>query len=160
MSTSDAIIPRSLMESLKDAFKIQASTPVKILDVGPAVPEKLASVGLIAAIGMQSTQYSGTLSLCFPDATFLGILEKMLGEKYPVITPENADAAGELLNIVYASARVKMNEGGNDFAPAIPTITHGVNMQMARGGNPKVVRLNCSCEFGSFFLEVSLRKSK
>lgn len=154
----DPVIPKSLVDSLKTAFSVQASTPVEITAVGAVDATASRDVDLIAAIGLKSSQFSGTLAICFPSATFLAIVNRMLGESHQEISRENSDAAGELLNIIYASARVKINEGGHDFALAIPTVAGGQNLHISHGGSPKIVRVNCSTDCGPFFLEVSLRR--
>jgi CheY-specific phosphatase CheX len=156
-SPLDPIIPKSLIESLKETFSIQASTTIEILKVCAVEPVHSSSADLIAAIGMKSSTVSGTLAICFPKSSFLGMVNKMLGEGFSEITVENSDAAGEFLNIIYASARVKMNQAGHDFAPAIPTVTRGSDVKISHGGVPKIVKVDCRCEHGEFHLEVSLR---
>ena len=155
----DAIIPRSLTNSLKETFSIQASTPIEITKLSVVEPHTLQDVDLIAAIGLTSSAFTGTLALCFPGKPFLAVISRMLGEDYTEITIENSDAIGELLNIVYASARVKMNQGGHDFSPAIPTVIRGSHIQISHGNAAKIIRVECKCEFGPFYLEVSLRKT-
>lgn len=154
----DSIIPRSLTESLKDTFSIQASCPIEITKVSIVEPHSLVSVNLISAIGLKSTSFEGTLALCFPKDPFLGVINHMLGESHTDVTQENSDAIGELLNIVYGSARVKMNMAGHDFMPAIPTIIRGDDIQISHGQSAKIIRIDCKCEHGVFFVEVSLRK--
>lgn len=155
---NDSIIPKSLMDSLKDAFAVQASTTVKLLQVTAVDPQSLPNVDIISAIGIRSSSIAGTLAICFPAPTFLGVLNKMLGENYAEITQENADAAGELMNIIYASARVKINQSGHDFAPAIPTTTRGAALQISHSGSKKVIRVDCSCDYGPFYLEIGVRR--
>lgn len=155
----DPVIPKSLIESIKDTFTVQANTPIEILqvkamDVSSSTQE---NTDLIAAIGMNSGKFSGTVAICFPTNTFLGIVNRMLGENYTSVTNENADAASEILNILYGGARVKINKAGHDFTPAIPTVTRGKNLRIAHGESKKVVRIDCQCEFGPLHLEVSLR---
>jgi CheY-specific phosphatase CheX len=159
-STLDPVIPRSLVDSIRDSFGIQASTPVEIVGVSTEVAPSPMAVDVVSALGMKSSQLQGTLALCLPSKSFLGIINKMLGENFQTITPENADAAGEMLNIIYASARVKWNQAGHDFEPSIPTTARGSNLQMSHGSNAKVVRISCKCEHGDFYLEVSLRRRK
>ncbi len=153
----DSIIPKSLTDAVKDTFSIQAGTPVEIVKVYMAEPQSLKDISIISAIGLKSSKYSGILALCFPSKPFLGILSKMLGESYSEITTENSDAAGEWMNIVYASARVKINQAGNDFSPALPTVTRGSNVQISHGSTVKIIRVDCQCEFGIFHMELSLK---
>ena len=154
----DSIIPRSLIDSLKETFSIQASTPIEIIKVSVVEPQSLHEVDLIAAIGLKSSVLYGTLALCLPAVPFLAILNRMLGENYTEITPENSDAIGELLNITYGAARVKINQSGHDFSPAIPTVTCGTKIQISHGSAAKIIRIDCKCEFGLLYVEVSLRE--
>jgi chemotaxis protein CheX len=156
----DPLIPKSLIDSMKDAFSIQASTPVEIVGAKIAPAEDLSKgIDIVSVIGIQSSNLVGSVALCFPAATFLGIVNKMLGESYDVITSENSDAAGELLNIIYGAARVRMNTAGHDFKPAIPTVVKGNEISVNHSGNPTMVRILCKTEAGQFHLEVSLKRS-
>lgn len=155
---TETIVPTALFDSLRETLKIQANTPVEILQVASSERSDLNDVDIIAAIGMNSTAFGGTVAICFPKDTFLKIINQMLGESYTEISPENADAAGEFLNIIYASARVKINEAGNDFVPALPTTTRGPHIQLSHGGGNKIVRATCSTAHGLFYFELSFRK--
>lgn len=155
----DPIIPKSLIESIQDTFTVQANTPIEILQVKAmdVADSSNENSDLIAAIGMNSGKISGTVAICFPKTTFLGVVNRMLGENYTEITNENSDAASEILNILYGGARVKINKAGHDFTPAIPTVTRGKSLRIAHGDSKKVVRIDCRCEFGTLHVEVSLR---
>ena len=153
----DPIIPKSLMEAILSSFQVQATTAVELLGATAIAPGRDPHIDIAATIGIRSSGYSGILALCFPQATFLGVINKMLAEQYQAINEENSDAAGELLNIIYGSARVKFNDGGHDFSPAIPTVVFGNDINISHGSTPLVVRINCRCEFGPFSLEISLR---
>lgn len=157
-TTIDPLIPRSLMEALKDAFQVQASTPIEILSATALAPSARTGIEIASAIGLKSTNYTGTLALCFPEKTFLGVINRMLGESYSEINKDNSDAAGEMLNIIFGSARVKMNAGSHDFLPAIPTVARGVEISISHGNSPMIIKIECKCEFGTFHLEISLRK--
>ncbi len=154
----DPIIPKSLVDSIKDAFGIQASCPIEIKSVTAVPPSVVNGIDIISIIGVQSAKLRGTFALCFPKVAFLGIVNKMLGETFPEINNDNADAAGELLNITYAGARVKINQAGHDFQPAIPSVVRGNDIIVAHGEVPLIVRVNCQSEFGPFHAEISLRK--
>lgn len=154
----ESVIPTSLFESVRETLRVQASTPVEITRVETIERSSLSDVEIIAAVGMNSSLYSGTLAICFPKETFLKVVNQMLGEKYTEITVENSDAAGELMNIIYASARVKINQAGNDFGPALPTTTRGPHIQISHGGSNKIVRATCGTAYGTFYFEISFRR--
>ena len=154
----DPIIPNTLVASLKEAFSVQASTVIEITGAKAILAAAVSGISVAAVLGIRSSELAGTLALCFQKATFLGIVNRMLGEKYVEIDADNSDAAGELLNILYASARVKINEAGNNFLPSLPTVVRGDKIEISHGTVPKIVKIDCHCEFGDFHLEVSLKK--
>jgi chemotaxis protein CheX len=156
----EPLIPRTLVETLKNTFAIQASTEITIKSLAAVPPSPLAGCDLVSIIGMKSSTLSGLAALVFPAATFLGVVNRMLGENYTEINQENSDAAGEILNIIYGSARVKINDGGHDFTPAIPTVVKGTDVGVAHGDVPLVVRIACDSDLGPFFMEISLRRAQ
>ena len=159
MSNKENIIPASLQKSIESTFSIQLSTPAKILSVEAAEDTgKSSSIDCMSVLGLKSTEYQGALALGFPQKTFLPLVEKMIGEKYQEISKTNADACSEILNIIYASARVSINQAGYDFDPAIPTTLLGKELNLAMGAQSKYLRFSCECEYGPFLVALSLRK--
>ena len=155
----DPIIPKLLIQAVKDAFSIQASTPVTLHQVSEATASDVNDTSIAAVISMVGAEVEGTLALCFEERTLLGVLNRMIGESYTQINKENVDAAGELLNIVYASARVKINESaGYVFQPALPTVLQGKDLSVSHQNSGKVARASFKTEFGNFCFEVSVRK--
>lgn len=150
-------VPMTLVDALKETFAIQAQSPVEILKVTVVDNSALSDSDIVAAIGLHSSEAAGTAAICFPDGTFLGVVNRMLGENYSKVDAENVDAAGELMNIIYASARVRINQAGHDFTPAIPTVTRGTGVRISHGGATKVAVVECRCDHGPFRLEVSMR---
>src|SRR3954464_11630819 len=55
---------------------------------------------IAGVIGITSTAFNGTITLCFPEKVFLGAMSKMLGTEFPEITSDLQDGAAELLNII------------------------------------------------------------
>ena len=154
----DPMIPNTLVNSVKEVLSIQATVTVTVKKVEAVPPIQLPGIDIASSIGIKGKDLTGTLAICFPRATFLAIVGKMLGEAYAEINNENADAAGELLNIIYGSARVKINEAGHSFLPAIPTVVYGDKLKVSHGDVPLIVRIDCETEFGPFHLEVGFRK--
>lgn len=144
-------------EALRDTFEVQASTVLTIRKVETLRPGPIENIEILASIGMKSSALSGLLAVYFPASTFLGVLNKMVGESYKEVSDEGADAAGELLNIAYARGRSKLNELGADFLPAIPTVIRGTRVVILHGGAPFVARVTADSEFGLVYMEVSLK---
>jgi CheY-specific phosphatase CheX len=146
------------MDAVKEVISIQATVPVRVRNVAAVRPEQLPGIGIVSSIGIKEPGLGGTLALCFPNATFLAIVGKMLDETYTEVNSDNADAAGELLNIIYANARVKINGAGHAFLPAIPTVIYGDKVKISHGEVALIVRVDCETDYGPFHLEVSLKK--
>lgn len=156
--TLDPVIPNSLIGMIKEAFKIQLSANVDIKGTEISKPDPVSGIEIVSVLGMKGKSFAGTLALCFPKKTFLGVVNQMLGESYSEINQENSDAASELLNIMYGNARVKINNEGHEFLPALPTIIRGQNIGVIHPEVSHIFRINCECEHGSFHVEISLKR--
>src|SRR5689334_8015212 len=84
-----------------ETLKIQCSFSAKsgkpyLKGKGPVIKTDIAAV-----IGLTSASFNGSVAICFPEAIFLTIMERMLGEKHSTITKDLEDGACELLNIIF-----------------------------------------------------------
>lgn len=159
MAGNESAIPGFIHQAILHAFKVQANLTVSIGAVAAVKStEPAGPVDCLSVIGLKSSEHTGSLSLWFPKPTFLAILERMLGEKFDDITPDNVDACGEFLNIIYASARLNINQAGFDFQPAIPTTVSGKELSVVSGAHAHVLRLTCESELGPFTVGFSLQK--
>lgn len=159
MKANEAVIPGLFRQAILDAFKVQASLEVNIASATVVKNgEAGLSVECMSVLGLKSSAHMGSLALWFPKATYLALLERMLGEKFTEINHENADACAEFLNIIYASARLHINEAGFDFQPAIPTTICGKDLSVATGSQAQTLRFFCESEIGPFGLGFSLQK--
>lgn len=160
MASNESVIPLCLQQAVIDVFKIQVDMDIKVTSVAMTDAAKTADpVDCMSVLGMKSSDFTGSIALGFSSATFLKILEKMLGEVYTEVTDQNADACSELLNMIYASARVKINQGGFDFQPAIPTAIRGHDLTIAQGASSRFLSFKCESDKGSFLLALNLKRS-
>jgi chemotaxis protein CheX len=107
-----------------ETFKVQCAVEPKAGK--PYVRGKSATSNAIeAVIALNSAVFNGTIALCFPEKVFLGLMEKMLGEKYTEINKELEDGASELLNIIFGQAKKVLNDKGYAIQKAIPSIYRG-----------------------------------
>jgi CheY-specific phosphatase CheX len=161
MENKEQQIPIFFRNSIIETFKVQLGTHVEIEAIIPDSAKNTLSpdIACLSVLGIRSSSHNGSLSLGFPKDTFLAIVDKMLGEKHTEIGPSNSDASGELLNIIYASARSKVNQLGFDFQPAIPTTVVGKDMHVAIGGETTVLKMPCKSELGPFILSFGLRRN-
>jgi CheY-specific phosphatase CheX len=146
----------SFTTAFQAAFEVQLSCALEgdWTDLGQVKsPDAVVS----ASLTFQSSKIHGTFAILLPEVTFLMMLEKMIGEKQDAVSADNIDAAAELANIVYASARKKINSLGNDFQPALPVVTFGQKIQVHHPPGSDVSVFTCKSEIGSFHAEISLK---
>jgi CheY-specific phosphatase CheX len=90
----------------------------------------------------------GVLRLGFPTGTMLRLTNALLGETATVVSESNCDAVAEILNMLYGTARTRLNSNGYEFLPAIPTLeraavrpeipnwSHGVTLEFETSHGP------------------------
>lgn len=125
-------ISKCLSQSVIHALSVQLSMTPTLQKATEEVVENCLDVDCLSTIVLNSSMWTGTLSLAFPQQTILKIIENMLGEVYTELNSENADTAGELLNIIYGNARMTINGDGYDFQPALPTTVAGKELGLAK----------------------------
>lgn len=107
-------------------------------------------------IGLVSDVFSGSVVISFPQATFLNVMSRMLGEEFTEITKEIEDGAGEITNIIFGQAKITLNERGYGIKTALPSVVTGQDhsiLQMSTG--PRVV-VPFETDVGPFFVEICL----
>ncbi|MGZ3736517.1 MAG: chemotaxis protein CheX [Bdellovibrionota bacterium] len=152
---NEKLIPLALLEAVLETFRTQAQTTAKL--AGP-LDADAPRASCLSVISLNGPSHSGTLLVAFPAQTFLGLLNRMTGEIHAEVTPENSDASGEFLNIIYASARTRINQAGFKFAPAIPTTIFGGDIALSRWLSDHAVRWNFQTDCGPFLMALSLKK--
>ena len=140
-----------------NVLKIQASTEVK---AGRPVlkDSKEKFFGEISGvIGLVSDAFVGSVVITFPEATFLKIMSRMLGEEFTTLTPEIQDGAGELTNIIFGQAKMILNEKGYGIRTAIPSVVTGKNhsVQSIASNGPRVA-IPFETDIGNFQIEICL----
>ncbi|AGH94524.1 chemotaxis protein CheX [Pseudobdellovibrio exovorus] len=155
------LIADCIKESVINTIQVQMSVSSQVTKVNPsASPEQWGAVRCISSLALDSDTFRGTLTLAVSEKALINIIEKLTGEAPQEITTENSDAAGELLNIIYSSARKKINvDGALNFTPSLPSTIIGANLQMATSSSvDTMLFFDCKSELGSFFIALSLRK--
>ena len=161
---NESLIPAAIQQSILDTFKVQSGSEAKVVSVTSESAENpnpaSDSIDCMSVLGLKGNGYQGSLALGFPKPTFLRLVEKLIGEVITEIDNQNADACSELLNIIYASSRVKINQGGFEFQPAIPTTICGKDLNLALGPTSKILKFRCESDLGPFLVALSLKKTK
>lgn len=150
-------VRKHLQDAVINTFAKQINMPVQT--------QWTASTGFaidcMSIITLKTSDHIGAISIGFPEKVLLGIIENLLGEKFESITPENADASGELMNIIYSSARVHINGLGFKFDPAIPATVVGKGLNLSPSQFEEAHTLVCKTEeLGQFRIMVSLKQAK
>jgi chemotaxis protein CheX len=118
------------------------------------------SFGIAAIIGVISSSFTGTITLCFTESVFLGIMSNMLGEKYTSITPDLEDGAAELLNIIFGQAKVVLSSQNIEVQKAIPTVIRGDNLRTANSSRVPVIVIPFRTPLGLFQFEIATEETK
>lgn len=143
------------IEGTIHTLEMQCSTKCKPLKPMVKDPNHDNLVDIAGVIGITSLGFNGSISICFPEKTFIGVVSSMLGEEYTEITKDVEDAAGELLNIIFGHAKKKLNENGHSFQKAIPTVVRGNKIRLKHMVEHLTFILPFETEFGMFYMEIS-----
>ncbi len=114
------------------------------------------NIALAGIINLTCKDFTGTISIAFPEKVFLGVYNTMLDENIEVLDDEVKDGAGELLNIIYGQAKQELNRQGYQLEKAIPTILAGDNIQIHGGKQSPAICLPFESKVGRFYLEVAV----
>ena len=109
---------------------------------------------IAGVIGITSSSFNGTITLCFPKNVYLKIMNNMLGEVFTEISKDLQDGAAELLNIIFGSAKVILNEQGHTIQKAIPTVICGKGLSTSHMGRGSVMVLPFTTSEGEFHIEI------
>jgi chemotaxis protein CheX len=114
------------------------------------------NVDIIGVISLISNVFEGSISICFPKNTFIAICNKLFGENHTEINSEIEDAAGELLNMIFGSAKGQLNNKYNyQIQKALPTVVSGQKLKLKQSKGPTIT-LPFQSEAGPFQLEIEL----
>lgn len=141
------------VETLKIQCRVSASAGAPFLKKkGQDAP-----VDIAGQIGIASEHFRGSISLCFPKKTFLGVMGKMLDEDYRMMTEELEDGAGELMNIIFGFAKRELNQKGYELPKAIPAVIRGHRLNQLKPAGPVIV-LPFESEMGQFQIEIGVEQ--
>lgn len=153
------VVPEIIEKSIVSSLKIQVNTEVNVQTGTSKDVVKKYSIDCLSTLSMKSSAYVGSLNLAFPEKTYLELLNRMIGEKYPTIDASNSDGASEILNIIFANARKEINTKGFNFEPAIPSTVIGKQIALsssATDGNSYF--FETSCDAGPFLVILGLKQ--
>ena len=136
-------------------LKVQAETDAK---PGPIHVKKSSDQcgDVSGIIGIISETFNGSVVISFPEATFLKVISKMLGEEYTKIDKDIIDGAGELTNMIFGQAKIVLNEKGYGIKTAIPSVVSGKNHPLSALTKGPIVVVPFESTAGNFFVEICL----
>jgi len=98
----------------------------------------------------------GTVFITFDESSILKIVSNMFGEEITEINNEITDAVGELTNMISGQARKELEEVGEVFHGAIPSVVAGKNHELISLTKGPKIAIPFKTDFGSFTIEVAL----
>lgn len=107
-------------------------------------------------IGVVSETFNGSVVISFPEKTFLKVMSGMLGENCMELTKEIIDGAGEITNMIFGQAKIKLNEKGYGIKTAIPSVISGKEHSLMALTKGPVVVVPFTSNVGEFFIEICL----
>lgn len=146
------------LKGIQATFEVQCKTKVT-LQRPFLKKEQMPGTAIASVLSLISTNFRGSIVLCFSEAVFLKVYENMFDEKHDKILPEMEDAAGELLNIIYGTAKTDLNTKGYSFEKALPTVLVGEKMKVRQLGSSPAVVVPCETAFGLFYVEIEFDKT-
>ena len=150
----DANFFKPFIEGALNTIKVQCSLPATGDSPYIKGTKPNMDIAIAGVIGITSPKFNGNITLCFPEKVFLGMMERMLGEKFPEITNDLQDGVAELLNIIFGHAKVILNNQGHTIQKAIPTIIRGEKIRTTQMSKNKTFVLPFKSELGEFCIEI------
>jgi CheY-specific phosphatase CheX len=112
------------------------------------LPQPVAIRGKLA---INSSHFTGSFFIAFPESTFLKICTVVLMEKVEKIDKENEDLVSELCNIIYGKSKVLIAKLDMKLDMVIPT--YNKDKQIVSKDNILLVKLNS--DMGDFYVKVA-----
>lgn len=139
-----------------DVLRVQAFTDSKCGQVYLKQDLEKMVGDISGIIGIVSDQFSGSVSITFPENTYLNLMMRMLGERIYSYDGEIRDGAGEIVNMIFGKAKIVLNNSGFDFQTALPSVVTGKNHRIVSPNNCLVVVIPFDTDIGKFFVEIGV----
>jgi chemotaxis protein CheX len=151
----DKNLINAFVEGVVKTLDLMANVQVQV--GAPQLGQAKMKGDLAGIIGMVAGGMKGKLAICFSKESLFTILQQMLGETYTELNPAVADAAGELTNMIYGTAKTTMNQLGYNFEMAIPTVVYGDLNFSKNGSLPSLIIPFKINESAQFYIELSVQ---
>lgn len=158
-SALDVNLINPFLYAAKKTLEMQANVACEILKPRLShVNDKIQDlpIAIAGVMNISTESFNGSIALAFPEEVFLRIYESLSGENHVKINDEIKDAAGELLNIIFGSAKTVLNEEfGFTLSPTLPTVLSGDKIKIRQHSKQQVIVLPFKTKFGDFHVEIS-----
>ncbi len=156
--TLDASFVDPFVSGAINTLKVQCSLEAKMgkLYLKDKKAEGAPKIDIAGIIGVTSKAFNGSIALCFPEKTFLGVMGKMLGETFETINKDLEDGAAELTNIIFGEAKRVLNEKGHTIQKALPSVATGWGLKINHLSQRPALIIPFETEVGSFHIEVGI----
>ena len=104
--------------------KLKSSTKRKVNGAS------LIQVDVASFIALSSQSIRGTVGLCFPEQTYLYLLNQATGLEFKKVTMELAMGAGEFMYQIFETARPNLVERGYEIDRAVPSLVADQNLSV------------------------------
>lgn len=149
----DLVFVGAFLNATLNTFLVQCQIKVK---VGKPYIKKdpLQNVAVASHLALASEGFKGRAVLSFPENVFLQVYAQLIGEEHAKLNSEMAEAASELLNIIYGIAKSELNQKGFNFAPTLPTVLSASAFQSHQTGKVHSTVIPFEMDAGTFHLEI------
>jgi CheY-specific phosphatase CheX len=112
-------------------------------------------------IGVTDQNFSGFFGMYYEKATFLALINKMLGENYTEVDAEVQDGASEITNVCFGVAKQVLNQKGHAIRMALPSLIRGDQLQSSACGKEKnTITVPIKTEAGKFWIEFGFKETE
>lgn len=155
MAKTDVTFFKPFVDGTLLTLKVQCNLDAKAGKPFIKEPNPPDTYDIAGIIGVSSSTFSGTITLCFPKKVFLTLMNNMLGESHNEISKELEDGAAELLNIIFGQAKKVLNTNGHEIQKAIPTVISGIALKTRHMTQSHTIVLPFETQSGPFFIEIA-----
>ncbi|MFN8389389.1 MAG: chemotaxis protein CheX [Bdellovibrionota bacterium] len=128
------------------------------LKAGPPTQRaETTTYGVVTGIvPLTGTTCNGHMVVSFDAPSILGIVGRMLGESFPDVNNQVADAVGEIANMICGGAKRDLAQLGVSIGMATPKVVLGENTDLGQLANTPAVTVPFATPEGTFVIEAAL----
>lgn len=154
---AEAQFIHAFIQAVSHTFGVQCNYQVVAQKAHSLKSAEDLDISICSVIGLVSSVFRGTITLALNDATFLALMSGMFGEKLETVSDELSDGAGELLNIIFGTAKTTLTNNGIAVEKAIPTVIRGPKIKFsALTANKPTIVVPFTGSAGPFHMLISL----